>query len=100
MAHFAEQKDWLSALAFGADYLKRNPGNDSLEILYAQALVKSGRAADCVKFLERITVLPSEHGCDAHASWAEAWRALGDEAKANTYPENLGKGAPRAAGKR
>ncbi|MCQ2389402.1 MAG: DUF5107 domain-containing protein, partial [Kiritimatiellae bacterium] len=98
MAHFAEQKDWLSALAFGADYLKRNPGNDSLEILYAQALVKSGRAADCVKFLERITVLPSEHGCDAHASWAEAWRALGDEAKANTYPENLGKGAPRAAG--
>jgi len=96
MMHFADRKDWRDVIVFGEDYLKRFPGNDALEILHAQALVKAGRAADCVKFLEKITVLPSEHGCDAHESWAEAWRALGDEAKANTYPENLGKGAPRA----
>ena len=59
-------------------------------------------------FLEKMQVLPSEHGNNAHAIWQEAWKgvarqavAAGDRTKADRalaryreYPENLGLGKP------
>ncbi len=93
-ACFAEEKDWRSAEILTRSYLRRFPGNDALELAHANALLRGGKLRECVEFLKGVTVLPSEHGNDAHAIWAEAWRGLGDEEQAETYPENLGRGKP------
>ena len=90
------------------DYLSRFPGNDALEMLHARALCALGRYDEAVAFLEKMQVLPSEHGNNAHSIWQEAWKgiarqalAAGDAAKADRaleryreYPENLGLGKP------
>ena len=72
----------------------RSPGCNALEIAYARALNGCGRWRDTVRFLEGVEVLPSEFGDNACDIWQEAWKNLGDEKMAATYPENLGKGAP------
>ena len=69
----------------------------------------AGLALDYLsRFLEKMAVLPSEHGNNAHAIWEEAWKGVarkaleaGDSAKADRaleryreYPENLGLGKP------
>lgn len=82
------------AVEAGVRYLKRYPRKNALELPYARALQLAGRNRDCVDFLATVNILPSEFGDDAHAIWADAWRALGNENKAREYPENLGAGAP------
>ena len=42
----------------------------------------------------RADELLAECGDNACDLWQEAWKNLGDEKMAATYPENLGKGAP------
>ena len=90
------------------DYLSRFPGNDALEMLHARALCAQERFEDAVSFLEKMQILPSEYGNNAHSIWQEAWKGLarkaiaaGDSAKADRaleryreYPENLGLGKP------
>ena len=97
-----------AAAALALDYLSRFPGNDALEMLYARALCAQEKYDDAVSFLEKMAVLPSEHGNNAHAIWEEAWKGVarkaleaGDSAKADRaleryreYPENLGLGKP------
>jgi hypothetical protein len=77
-------------------------------MLYARALCALEHYEDAVSFLEKMQVLPSEHGNNAHAIWQEAWKGVarqavtaGDAAKADRaleryreYPENLGLGKP------
>ena len=97
-----------AAAGLALDYLSRFPGNDALEMLYARALCAQEKYDDAVSFLEKMAVLPSEHGNNAHAIWEEAWKGVarkaleaGDSAKADRaleryreYPENLGLGKP------
>ena len=79
-----------------------------MKLDYADALSRTGRNEKAIAFLEKATVLPSEGGNDALASWIRAWRgvaeaalARGDKAaakaavaKALSFPENLGRGKP------
>ena len=87
--------------------VKDSPAN-LLNIDYANALVKCGRAEDAVAFMERTTFLPSEYGDNASAAWIDAGRMIAEKAlaggdraaaekavrKALSYPENLGVGRP------
>ncbi len=106
-AHLADGKaDAAATLAL--DYLSRFPGNDALEMIHARARCALGRFDDAVSFLEKMQVLPSENGNNAHAIWQDAWMGIaraamkaGDSAKADRaleryreYPENLGLGKP------
>ena len=84
----------LGSAAAAEDGLRRSPGCNALQIAYARALNGCGRWRDTVRFLEDVEVLPSEFGDNACDLWQEAWKNLGDEKMAATYPENLGKGAP------
>ena len=106
-ARLAEE-DAAAAAAITQDYLARFPGNDAIEMLHARALCAQERFEEAVEFLEKIQVLPSEHGNNAHAIWQDAWKGVarkaieaGDSAKADRaleryreYPENLGLGKP------
>ena len=97
-----------AAATLALDYLSRFPGNDALEMLYARSLCALGHFEEAASFLEKMQVLPSEHGNNAHAIWQEAWKGVarmaieaGDSAKADRaleryreYPENLGLGKP------
>ncbi|MBQ6338479.1 MAG: DUF5107 domain-containing protein [Kiritimatiellae bacterium] len=97
-----------AAATLTLDYLSRFPGNDALEMLHARALCALEHFDEAVAFLEKMQVLPSEHGNNAHAIWQEAWKgvarqavAAGDRTKADRalvryreYPENLGLGKP------
>lgn len=106
--HFAEAKDWESALKEIEPYVAKHPEANLVKLDYADALSRTGRNEKAIAFLEKATVLPSEGGNDALASWIRAWRgvaeaalARGDKAaakaavaKALSFPENLGRGKP------
>ena len=77
-----------------AGYLKRFPGKNPLELMYAETLQRRGKNRECVGFLKGVRILPSEFGRNATKIWQAAWKALGDEKAAGTYPENLGTGKP------
>jgi hypothetical protein len=93
-AFYAERGDWANSALAAEKGLKRSPKCNALEIAYARALNGCGRWRDTVKLLEGVDILPSEFGDNACDLGQEAWRKLGDEKMAATYPESLGKGAP------
>ena len=74
--------------------LGRDPGNNVLQGLFAKTLYSLGKYRACVDFLKGVDVLPSEFGVRLTDVWQQAWRKLGDEEMAKTYPENLGAGKP------
>ncbi|MGN0852801.1 MAG: DUF5107 domain-containing protein [Kiritimatiellia bacterium] len=108
MACLLARGDYAAAHKTGLDCLKRNPGNDKIEMGLARALCGLGRFDEAAAYLETIRVLPSEHGENAHGIWQEAWAGVarlalqkGDLKRAdralerrNEYPENLGLGKP------
>ena len=97
-----------AAAMLSLDYLSRFPGNDALEMLHARALCALERYEDAIAFLEKMSVLPSEYGNNAHAIWQEAWKGRARQAlkegdsdaadraleRYREYPENLGLGKP------
>ena len=85
---------YAAAEATLADYNRRFPGKNPIEILYAETLQKLGRNRECVEFLKGVRVLPSEFGGVATKIWQAAWEELGDGRMAESYPENLGQGKP------
>lgn len=89
--HFEEGGDHAGMLRETTDYLKRYPGCNPLEIAHARALVKLRRHRECMRFLEGVKLLPSEHRDSATSIWHEAQDALGLK---RTWPENLGQGEP------
>ena len=70
------------------------PDVNAIKLAYARALLTAKRYADCVAYLEKCTILPSEYGENAESIWREACYALGKIEKAESYPENLGAGKP------
>ncbi len=89
--HYVEVKDFPALLAAAKDYVVRYPNKNPVQIAYADALVKNGLHKEAMKFLEGVTILPSEHSDNATGIWHEAQKALGLKL---TYPENLGVGEP------
>ena len=83
-----------AALATAERIVKEYPDVNQVKLAYARALLAAKRYADCVKYLERIVILPSEYGENANDIWRAACHALGENAKAESWPENLGAGKP------
>ena len=92
--HYADEKDYAAVLATTTDYLVRFPKTNPLEIRHAKALNALGKYRQCIEFLNGVSILPSEFGDNAVDVWQEAWRKLGDDKMAETYPEHLGAGKP------
>jgi tetratricopeptide (TPR) repeat protein len=90
-AYYAEAGDWAILLEVAADYVKRYPAKNPIQIAYANALVRNGRFREAMDYLSGVKILPSEHRDNATGIWHEAQKALGLPL---TYPENLGTGAP------
>ncbi len=93
-AHFSAKGDYAAALDAVERIHAQYPNVTSVKLAYAKALLDAGRAADCVAYLEKSTILPAEVGDNAGDIWRDACRALGDDAKAESWPENLGAGKP------
>ena len=72
------------------------PQVNAVVLAYARALLRAKKYAQCVAFLEKCTILPSEYGENAQDIWREACYALGENEKAESWPENLGAGKPYA----
>ena len=83
-----------AAIATATRLQKEYPHVNTVKLVYAKALLAAKRYADCVNYLGQIVVLPSEFGENATDIWREACYALGDNAKAESWPENLGAGKP------
>jgi hypothetical protein len=92
--YFAENGQWRQSAEAASDFLKSNPRCNQLEIAYARSLNGAKCWQETVEFLKGVDILPSEFGDNACDLWQEAWRNLGDEKMAQSYPEHLGKGAP------
>ena len=90
----AEAGETDAALATATRLQKEYPNVNAVKLAYARALLAAKRYADCVNYLEQIIVLPSEFGENATDIWREACYALGENAKAESWPENLGAGKP------
>ena len=93
-AFHAVNGEWEKSLDAASRFLKLNPGNNPLQIAYARALNGCRRWREAVEFMKDIQILPSEFGDNVWDVWHEAWKNLGDDKMADTYPENLGKGEP------
>ena len=86
--------DVSSALAAAEAMHSSYPDVNQVKLAYAQALLAAKRHAECVKYLESVVILPSEYGENANSIWRDACYAIGENAKAESYPENLGAGRP------
>ncbi|NMC38830.1 MAG: DUF5107 domain-containing protein [Bacteroidales bacterium] len=87
---------------------RRFPANPVIGIDYAKALINNGKYAECLKILEKITILPQEGAHEGHDLYELANLSLAvnmieqgkfiqaikyiDESK--KWPENLGAGKP------
>ena len=103
-----EKGDAEGMLLAAEDGLAHAPKNNTLQMLRAKALVKTGECREAVDYLATLKILPSEHRDNARQIWVDAWTALareasrkGDERGAEAcekriaeYPENLGAGKP------
>ena len=65
-----------------------------MKLAYAKSLLDAKRFRECISYLEKSVILPSEFGENANDIWREACYALGENEKAESYPENLGAGKP------
>ena len=88
---FEERGAFADMLKVSSDYVARYPKKNPIEIIYARALLKNKRYQDCLNFLSRVKLLPSEHRDSGTAIWHAAQDALGLK---RTWPENLGQGEP------
>ena len=90
----SEAGETAAALATAERLIAAYPDLNPVKLAYAKALLSAQCFADCVRYLEGCTILPSEHGENANDIWHEACYALGEAEKAESYPENLGAGRP------
>lgn len=65
-----------------------------MKLAYAKSLLDAKRYRECVDYLAKSVILPSEFGDNANDIWRAACYALGENEKAESYPENLGAGKP------
>ena len=90
----SDSGDMRNALAVAEKMNAAYPEVNAVKLAYARALLMAERYADCVAYLEKCTILPSEYGENAEGIWREACYALGENEKAESWPENLGAGKP------
>jgi len=91
--------------------VRRFPGNPALGTLHAHALLQAERPAEAARWLDQLSVLPSEGSAEARSLYREAnllvavdrlrahdaRGALALTAKAREWPERLGAGKPYQA---
>ena len=83
--------DFEGMLRETTEGLGKFPGKNPLQIAHGRALLKMRRFAECLRYLQTVKLLPSEHRDSATAIWHAAQDALGQK---RTWPENLGQGEP------
>lgn len=105
---YADHQQLTKAVGLAEKKYKSHPESYVLGLQYARMLRLTNRYADALTVLERVSMLPAEGAKDAHGlyretnllqavewmkakKWREAVRYL---QKAETWPENLGSGAP------
>lgn len=100
--HFAD------ALRTAAEIYRNCPENYILATAYARALLYNGRAEECLKVLEKTTILPYEGGWEGRDLYRQAnlflaalslrknnlKKAVAWTEKARLWPEHLGAGRP------
>ncbi|MBQ6914960.1 MAG: hypothetical protein IJQ65_04505, partial [Kiritimatiellae bacterium] len=69
---------------------RANSPSVALAVPIGDSYVYSDAPEGTTAFYDDMTGV-GDNACDL---WQEAWKNLGDEKMAATYPENLGKGAP------
>lgn len=106
--YYDDAGEFAKMCEVACDAEKDFPQMNKIQILKAEALLKAGRREDCVAYLEKTQILPSEHRDNGSAIWQTALldlaaqaldagnrdRAKGFLEKALAYPENLGVGRP------
>jgi hypothetical protein len=109
--HYLKEEDAAAALAVAGDYARRFPGNDSLALLKAKSLVRTGQHQAAADFLATLHVLPAEGTTEARALFREAHLLLAADRlqagaaedalrlvnTARQWPERLGAGKPYPA---
>lgn len=91
LEHYEQTEDWPMLLKVSAEYDAKFPGRDPISLVYARALLKLGRFRDCMDYLSKLRILPSEHRGFGTDIWHAAQDAL---LLPRTWPENLGKAEP------
>lgn len=103
--------DSVEALTLTTRYASRYAQRTPVALLHARALLRVGRVADAVTWLDKVEILPAEGAAEAHVLYREANLRLAIErfaardthaartlvAKARAWPERLGTGKPYAA---
>ena len=90
-AAYEREGDFEKMRETATENVRKFPGKNQLEIVYARALAHCRRYSECMAFLGGVKMLPSEYGGSATDIWQECQKALGLPI---TWPENLGKGEP------
>ena len=106
--HYLKREDAAAALIVAADYAARFPKNDTLALLRAKTLLRTGQNQAAAELLTTLKVLPAEGTTEARALFREAHLMLAIERlhdgapdnallltdTARQWPENLGAGKP------
>jgi Tfp pilus assembly protein PilF len=105
---FSRLGKYEQALRSAQEIYRRRPDRPALAMDFAKALLRTGRYSECLKVLERTTILPYEGAGEGRELHRQAWllsaalelrksnsRAASVAAKkARLWPENLGAGMP------
>lgn len=106
--HYQKHERWAEALAASGRALRQFPADFNLALLHARALIRLERAAEALRVLSAVRVLPSEHARESHSMYVQAhtlaalaaynarrWdEAHGHLTAALEWPEHLGQGKP------
>ncbi|HOX56620.1 MAG TPA: DUF5107 domain-containing protein [Candidatus Paceibacterota bacterium] len=106
--NYLRHSDPAAALSVASDYARRFPTNDSLALLRAKGLLRTGQYQAAAEFLKSLHLLPAEGTTEARALFHEAHLMLAVERlqagaiedalrlvnTARQWPESLGAGKP------
>ena len=100
--------EFAAALRNAEEAFDLYPDNSALAMDYAKGLLRAGKPGDCLRVLERTTILPYEGAAEGHELYRQACLFPAAEAlkkgnpknaaalveKARLWPEHLGVGRP------
>lgn len=106
--YYQRKLRWSEALAASGAGRVRFPTDFNLALLHTASLLQLGRPLEAIAILDRITVLPSEHGRTSHVLYQQAHTLAALDAldrsqlgvaerhlaAALEWPEHLGQGRP------
>ncbi len=105
---YLQHKKYEDAYALSKKAYRKFPGNYSIGLSYAKALVNTGRHSEVLKVLGKIQILPYEHATESRSIYERAHMAVALEQykknrfakakevleKSKEWPENIGVGRP------